>query len=204
MKQLIQDALAEGVSIKEIFETYVPRAHDMQKDMFSRVSEVPLIVSFWFEDNDERYTFEFSESGSQVEAGEMIDFPVVTIVLNHAQWGEVRPHLQGMLLKLQENKQKLEQRYVNDPIKARTLSAFESLHGTIHVHVEGIKLKVILNDYVEEGGASSFDVSVTHALLEQVINGDVSPREMANKIKVKGKMSFALELAGFFSTHFNM
>ncbi len=204
MKALIEEALAEGVALEKIFKAYVPRAHELQKESFERASQVPLIVSFWFEDVDERYTFEFSSDGAEVEADEMIDFPVATIVLQKDQWSQLRPHLLTLLVKLQENRTELEERYVNKPITDRMLTAFESLRGTIRVNVEGLELKVVLNDYVEESGAPEFTVELTHALLGQVASGDVSPRELANKVKIKGQMSFALELAGFLSKNLGL
>lgn len=205
MEELIKKALGEGVTRKELFKVYVPKAHEMRKDLFARASEVPIIISFWFEDVDERYTCEFSPRGCEVEVGEMIDFPQATIVMQASDWDEVRGYLERYGLMLEKHREELEGRYVaNDPMGEDIKDAFESLHGMIKVDVEGIKLKVILNDYEESKGDPCFAVDVTHRLIEDLIQGKVEPRHVAGQVKVKGQVSFAMDLAGFITRHFDM
>ena len=205
MKELIEEALKPGVPRGEVFVTYVPRAHALQQDLFERASDVPVVVSFWFEDVDERYTFEFGPDGSEVERGEMVDFPQVTIAANASDWEVIRDRVRELGLLLQEHRAALEGRYGGQsPLSQRVLDDFERFHGEIRVTVDGVKLRVILNDYVATSGDPWFGMEVSTDALKRVILGQLEPRELLRQVQIKGQMSFALELAGFLSKHVNI
>lgn len=205
MKKLIEEALRIGLPREDVFMTYVPRAHALQQELFERASNVPVVVSFWFEDVDERYTFEFGPNGSEVERGEMVDFPQVTIVANASDWETIREKVKELALLLQDHRDALEGRYGGQaPLSRSVLEAFERFHGEIRVTVDGVKLRVILNDYVSTPGDPWFGMEIGTDALKGVIQGQVEPREILKQVQIKGQMSFALELAGFLSKQVNI
>lgn len=205
MKELIEEALKPGVSREDVFMKYVPRAHALQQELFERASNVPVVVSFWLEDVDERYTFEFGPNGSEAERGEMVDFPQVTIAAKASDWEVIREKVRELSLLLQEQRDALEGRYGGQaPLTGAVLESFERFQGEIRVTVDGVQLRVILNDYVSSSGDPWFGMEVSTEALRGVIVGKVEPRELLRQVQIKGQMSFALELAGFLSKHVNI
>ena len=210
MEQLLREALDPSVTPRQFFFDYLPRIHDAQKQDFARISSAPIILSFWFEDIDERYTIRVDADGVEVEEGEMVDFPVATIITSHERVDALRETILGAALSLDANRTALQDRYLmaTPPVDAGVLDAFESVRGTIEAEVTGFDdgeplwAKVVLNDYVPEQGAPSFSVSVDRDLVLKMASGDLDPRALSSsQVRVGGKLKLAMEIAGFASKH---
>ena len=176
----------------------------MQLESFKRLSEVAVIVSFWFEDIEERWTFEFTEEGSDTERGEMVDFPWVTIVARGAQWEMLRDRARQLAVRFEDHREQLERRYGQRALTEAMRERLEALRGTIEVDLDGLQLKVVLNDYVEEQGAPRFKVSLSQRALEELLSGQIEPRALGQKVSIEGQMGLALALGGLLIESFGL
>ena len=201
MEDLIRAAFVDGVTPKEFFTEHFKNIHNARLDEFAKLSKCPLIVSFLFEDTDERYTFELSSKGYKVEEGDMIDFPIITIVANESDLDDTRADLLEAALALYASEERLQKQYGRKPMTQDFKDAFESMLGTINVEVTGgnapIKFKIYLNDYDDAGTNNEFNIKVAKDIVLQMARGELDPGDAQGKFKVYGKMAFALELAGF-------
>lgn len=204
VEQVLREGLAAGVSLRRFMEEYVPRIHAARGEEFSHVSDVPLVLSVWFRDTDERYTVELSGAGCVVERGEMVDFPVATIAGLASGWETFKPQLLRASLALEEGRERLRSKYGQRRVTPQVKRVFEGLEGVIEVVVDGAPLWVILNDYEGDGGGKGIKVSLSESVVLSMARGEVEPRQVSGSVKVSGQMGFALELAGFFSTHFGV
>ena len=131
----------------------------------------------------------------------MVDFPIATLVASEAEFRAVREDLLEAALALYTSEEKLERQYGKKPLTAQDLEDFESMTGTIEVHVTGasapLSFKIYLNDYESDGGSNHFSVTLERDLLMGLARGEVGPKEFGGKVKVSGKMAFALALGGF-------
>ena len=206
MEELIRAAFEEGVTPHEFFTEHFKKVHNARLEEFSKLSECPIISSFLFEDTDVRYTFELSKSGYKVEEGDMIDFPILTIVARESDWKATREDLLEAALALYASEERLQSKYGRKPMTQDFKDAFEPMLGTINVEVTGgrapLKFKIHLNDYDDAGTGNEFTLKLDKELVLQVARGDLDPRDAQGKVKVSGKMAFALELAGFLQKQF--
>lgn len=201
MEELIRAAFEEGVTPHEFFTEHFKKIHNARLEEFSKLSECPIIASFLFEDTGTRFTFELSGTGYTVEEGDMIDFPIITIVGNEADWKATREDLLEAALALYASEERLQSKYGRKPMTQDFKDAFEPMLGTVNVEVTGgkapLEFKIYLNDYDDAGTGNEFNLKLDKELVLQVARGEVDPRDAQGKFKVYGKMSFALELAGF-------
>ncbi len=208
MQDLIKAALAPDVTPRAFFFEHMPKIHEARLEDFARASEIPIIVSVWFEDTDRRFTFELSPQGYRVEEGDMIDFPQFTITGREADWDAVKEDLLEAALTMSEHEDHFERTYGEQRVTHAIRDAFEALRGNIDVRVTGgnvpIAMKVILNDYEPEPGAPSFGVETTKDVVLRMARGELKPQQAQPHVTISGRMQFPLEIAGFFSKHFDV
>lgn len=211
MEEILKAAFAEDVSLRDFFMDHMPRIHEANLEDFKRWTDETLIISFEMRDTDERYTLACNPSDCEVEDDEMIDFPIITLVGEARHWDALKPSLLELALALNANAEKLEAQY-NARIERKMLDEFErKFEGTITavvVGVEGIDepvtFELVLNDYVKNDGAPGFEFRINASNIRDLANGKVKPKELKDTIKVVGQMKLALDMLGFFSTHFEI
>jgi hypothetical protein len=208
MNDLFADALAPGVTLEEFFMEHLERIHDTQKGEFHKVSAEPLVMSFDFPDTGERYTFALSSDGCEVEDDELADFPVATLIGTAGHWEAIKPDLLELARALEKASGDHEQRYGGRAITRDILDEFERFDGTIVIEVTGgsagepVTFELALNDYVKHDDADFIKVKIDYGVALEMAAGTLEPRDARGKVKLSGKTSFGLELAGFFSAHF--
>ncbi len=198
------EAFAPDVSIEKFFEEIVPRLHADRGD-FAEFSEVDVIVSVYLEDTDKRYTLAFRRDGTcDVEADEMIDFPVITLVGYEKFWPIVKKHAVGLLESLDERRDELQSQY---RLTQNFLDEFERYDGSIDITISGpdgdVDMTLVLNDYEKVDGAKNFGFVLPFELVEAVTKGDEEPGRAAKKLKIKGDYGFATVLGGFLLEQFD-
>jgi hypothetical protein len=206
MDEVLEQALAAGVSPREFFMKRAAGVHKARQSDFERITEEPLTFSLYFTDVDERYTVRLERGGAmEVEDDELDDFPVATVEGLAGDWELVKSHVLRLVEVLEGRRAELERRYTKK-ITAKILAEFEKIDGSIHVEIvdgaRSFKWRVILNHYEAQSGAPSFKIKVPLSLVEDVASGR---QELAAAVKaavVTGDTKFALRLAGFFSKHF--
>lgn len=211
MEELLKEALAPGVSLRDFFLNYVPKIHEIERAQFSKMSKVPLILSFYFEDVDERYTIELSPQGARVEDDELVDFPLITLLGHGRYWEASKPALLELGLTMASNREAL-QAQVKRPLERSLIEEFvRKFQGVIELKVSGVagipgalELSVVLNDYMPTSGSPSFCVSLDEPSVRALASGRVRAKELGDAIKVTGQVKLAMNLAGFMTTHFDV
>jgi len=208
MEELLKAAFAPGVTPREFFFDHLPGLHAARQEQFNKNCKVPLILSLWFGDTDNRYTVELRSDGCEIEEGDMIDFPVATIRGQESRWEKVKPRLLEALLVASANEEKFEKKYGERVLTSTIVEAFEAQRGVIEVIIDTadgpIDLDVILNDYEPESGADRFKVELGEELVEKMARGEVEPRAAVGQIKISGQRKPALQLGGAFAKHFDV
>lgn len=208
MKDLFADALAPGVTLEEFFMEHLERIHEVQRGEFHKVSAEPLVMSFDFQDSGERYTFALSSEGCEVEDDELVDFPVATLIGTAAHWEAIKPDLLELARAAEAASESHESRYEGRAITRDHLDEFERFQGTIIIEVTGgsagepVTFELALNDYVKNDDADFIKVVIDYGVALDLARGELQPRDAQGKVKLSGKTSFGLELAGFFSSNF--
>lgn len=193
----------EGASLKDAIEVVGPKAHEARRADFKTFCEVGLIICFKMLDTKEVWTIEFDSKRYSFERGEAVDFPLVTIEGKAANWPIIRAHLLELADLLEGQKERAKGRKWTRALH----DAFESFDGSIDLsfvddtYPHPVDIRIILNNY-EDSGFDKFSATIPVALLFDVARGQVSPRSAAKTLKIGGSLGFAIELGGFFATHF--
>lgn len=193
----------EGASLQEAIERIGPKVHEARRSDFKNFCDVRLIICFKMLDTDEVWTIEFDSNGYSFERDEAVDFPLVTIEGKAANWPLIREHLLELADLLEGQKERAKGRKWTRALH----NAFESFDGSIDLsfvddtYPHPVDVRVILNNY-EDAGFERFSATIPVPLLFDVARGQVSPRSAAKTLKIGGSLSLAIELGGFFATHF--
>lgn len=201
----IEDALAPGVDTETFFLEHVPALFEARRELFASAYDTPVIVSIHLTDTDEKYTYEFRPDGCEAEADEMIDFPVITVAGEAGRWEDFKRHVLDVA-KLAE--QRAHQTEPPRKITRKFLDEFERYDGefVLELHAEDlaepITVRGILNDYEKPAGAPSLHIGATFEMGEELARGDVLPRELESRVKIKGDLSLGLEVGGLLLKYF--
>lgn len=200
---------ADDVTVETFLEEHLPVLHRERLERFGYMTRVPIIVSFVLEDTDDRFTIRLDQSGVKVERGEMIDFPLVTIVTRRSYWQEGKEHFRQLLALMDANPDLASGRYKDRALTQEVVDEFERFEGTIEVRLRGMKdremrFEVILNDYEQSNPrAPRFAVSVPIERVYQLARNEISPAAVARDLQIEGQMKLPLALAGFATRHFD-
>lgn len=200
----LKDAFAAGIPPEKLFLDLIPQLHRVRLEQFRQFCDCTLVVSFRFTDTDRRFTLELGRNGASVEAGELVDFPVVTVEGLEAHWEAVKRHV----LALFEEADRRADEYVGRVrITQAILDQFERFDGVIELtftdtgdgfdHV----IRVILNDYEASDDAPLLRLSVSLAQVHDLVSGRVQPAELGRRLRVGGDRRLALDLGGFLLKH---
>jgi hypothetical protein len=201
----LEEALGQDVDAETFFLENVPEVHRSRLEIFSRGVDTAIIVCIALEDIDKRITFEFRTDGLDVEEGEMIDFPVLTIIGSSEYWDTVRAHLHDIAEIVQERASN------GQPPRKLTrafLDKFERFDGVIELQLssdrieERVPLKIVLNDYDPPPGARHLVIKAPFSLGLDLARGDVHPSNLEQHISATGDMSLAFDLTGFLNKEF--
>lgn len=200
-----EEALGPDVDLETFFLENVPAAHQARLETFARGVDTPLIVCVALEDTGERYTFEFRTDGIDVEEGEMIDFPTVTIIGQSTYWETVRDHLREMAVVIQD---RAGDRHAPRKVDRDFLDKFERFDGVIELQLaadseeERVPLRIVLNDYDAPPGARHLVIRAPFSLGLDLARGDVAPSDLDQHVSASGDMSLAFDLTGFLNKEF--
>jgi hypothetical protein len=207
----IEDALMPGVEPDAFFMECVPELFEARRELFAESCETEVIVSVHLTDLDARYTCEFSEDGCVVERGEMIDFPVATIVGQARHWEDFKRHVLSIVVTLE---QRAHARRAN-PDKAppskltrEFLEHLERFDGVFACELSAedlddpIPVQVILNDYEAPDGAPTLRIGASFETGEQLARDEIRPADLESRVRVGGELSLGLEVGGLLLKHF--
>ncbi|MGM0555631.1 MAG: hypothetical protein ACQEVA_04545 [Myxococcota bacterium] len=200
-----EEALAPDVDVETFFLEKVAEVHRSRLEVFSRGVDTPIIVCVALEDIDERYTFEFRPDGIDVEHGEMIDFPVVTIIGKSIYWDTVRDHLREIAEIVQD---RASDKHPPRKLTRDFLDKFERFDGIIELQLadedldERVLLKIVLNDYDAPSGARHVTIRAPFSLGLELARGDVHPSNLEQHVSASGDMGLAFDLTGFLNKEF--
>lgn len=211
MEALLKEAFAPGVSIRDFFMKYVPKIQELERAHFSKISQVPLIISFYFEDLDERYTIELDAKRCIVEDDELSDFPLFTLVGQGASWEQVKPSLYELGVALVQSRDQL-MKQLKQPITSRFVEELErKFEGCIKLKIDGVQdlsapleLALVLNDYVLSSGAPSFEVAIHDSVIRDLAQAKVRVKDVQDSVQITGQLKLAMNLAGFLATSFDV
>lgn len=201
----LEEALDADIDVKTFFSEIVAEVHESRLEIFSRGVDTPLIVCIGLEDLGERYTYEFRPDGIDVEHGEMIDFPVLTILGSSQNWPTVRKHLHEIAEIVQE---RASGRRPARRLTREFLDRFERFDGLIELQLtddeldEPVELKVILNDYDAPASARHLVIRAPFSLGVDLARGDVHPSNLESHVRASGDMGLAFDLTGFLNKEF--
>jgi hypothetical protein len=200
-----EEALGPDVDVETFFEENVAEVHRSRLEIFSRGVDTPIIVCVALDDLDERYTYEFRPDGIEVEHGEMIDFPVVTIIGEAKYWETVRDHLREIAEAVHA---RASDKHPPRKLTRDFLDKFERFDGVIELQLvdddldERVQLKVVLNDYDSPAGARHLTIRAPFSLGLELARGDVHPSNLEQHISASGDMGLAFDLTGFLNKEF--
>lgn len=201
----LRDAFAADVAIDEFFEDCVPALFDARRDLFAAACETRLIVSVWLQDTDARYTAEFHPDGCRIEAGEMIDFPVATVVGKSADWETVKRQTLRIAAPLEERARgyrpprKLTRAFLDDLERFDGKFNFELRDASLDDPVE---IGIILNDYVLPPGAPELTIETDFEVGVELACGDLRPSQLDARVGLKGDVGLGLDVGGLILEHF--
>lgn len=200
----IRDALADDVSLKKFFTHWVPRLFEARKEDFEKMSDIPIILCFKFQDTGEVYSVEFSEDGAVVEEDEMIDFPMATVLGWAKFWPLVKREGRPLAEALESRRDEVRDSF-------RVTRAFhadwEKFDLVIDVEITGeggkdpVRFSIVSNDYEAPSGARRFGFTVDLPTLDAVAAGKRDPVEAAKALKIKGDYAAAATLGGMILSH---
>lgn len=209
MEAILKEAFGPDVTVRDFYMTQFPKIHAANLERFGQWTDQTLIVSAYLRDTDERYTLAFSPDGVEVEDEEMVDFPLITLAGNSANWSELKTFLGRLSVLMDQHADKLESQY-KAQITPELMQKFERYEGTITIGVDGVEgvdgtleFDVVLNDYEKVDGAPDFKVVVGAPQLEALLKGEVDPTSLKDAVKISGQMTLGLSLLAFFNANFN-
>lgn len=203
MDEVLEAALAPGVSVRDFFLKHVEKIHAARLEDFRRVSAIPVILSVYLTDTDERFTVELRDDGCEVEDEELVDYPVVTLIGEAAHWERTKVEVLKMAAALEARRGELEAR-VKAPVWTESARAeFERFDGLIRVKIvetggEDVVIELVLNDY-ERGRGQTLEVTLPLPLLQGVTGGHIAPDAAGGQVRLGGHRALGAVLAGFWS-----
>lgn len=201
----LEDALAPGVELRTFFMEHVPALFEERQELFASAYATPVIISIHITDTADKYTFEFRPDGCTVEDDEMIDFPVATIAGTSDRWEDLKRHV-VQVAKLAD--QRAHTTKVPRKVTRDFLDDFERYDGEFILELsaddldEPITLRIILNDYEAPDGAPSLRIGASFEVGEELARGEIKPKDLESRLRVKGDVGFGLEVGGFILKHF--
>lgn len=194
----------EGIDVPTFFKKTAKAVFDERHEDLKTYLECPVIVCTRMLDTDRLWTVKVSPKKLVIEGEEMVDFPVITVEGREENWPLVREATADILdlLDARRDEFKGKGRWTRE-----IQEAFEAFDGTISVTLtdpslpRAIPIRIILNNY-EDSGYKSFHVTVPLTTLYGVARGEIAIDAAAKGLKIGGDMSLAVDLAGFFATHF--
>lgn len=204
-----EEAFAAGISPEEFFRQVIPQLHASRLERFGQFSSARILFSVLFTDTQKRYSCELGRSKARVRAGEMVDFPVVSLEGQEKHWEVVKSHLRVLL----DEAERRADEYVGQVhLTQAILDEFERFDGVIEIRLTGMKpgadgvsaldFRVVLNDYEADNNARRLSLELPYGALEEVIGGGRSAAEVARGLTLRGDKMLAVELGGFFLKHF--
>lgn len=203
MDEVVEAALAPGVSVRDFFMKHVEQIHAARLADFNRVSAAPVVLSVYLTDTDARYTVALRHDGCEVEDDELDDYPVVTLIGKESDWERTKTEVLKMARALEARRGELEAR-VKAPVWTEAARAeFERFDGLIRVTVTDtggapVSLELVLNDYAHSRG-QALEVTLPLSLLGGISGGQISPDAAGGQLRLGGHRAMAAVLAGFWS-----
>ena len=184
---------AEDVTVETFLEEHLPVLHRERLERFGHMTRVPIILSFLLEDTGDRFTVRLDSQGVEVERGEMIDFPLATIVTQRSYWQEGKDHFRRLLALMDAYPALAGGRYRELALTKAVVEEFERFEGLIEVQLRGMKDKemrfgVVLNDYETDPAAPRFVVSVSIERVYQLARNEITPSDVARDLQIEGQM----------------
>lgn len=205
-----EEAFAAGISPEEFFLEVIPRLHESRLERFVQFSSAKLILSVFFSDTQKRYSCELGSKKARSRAGELVDFPVLSLEGQEKDWEVVKSHLRVLL----DEADRRADAYVGHVhLTQAILDEFERFDGVIEIRLTGglsgggsvdsaLDFRVVLNDYEAGKGARTLSLEMPLASLEDVIVGRKTAAEVAKGLVLRGDKMFGVNLGGFFLKHF--
>lgn len=200
-RQMLKD-----VDVPTFFEKTARVVFEERREELDSYLECPVIICTRMMDTDRLWTSKVSTKRLVIEDEEMVDFPVITVEGREENWPLVREATAEILdlLDARREEYKGKGRWTQ-----KIQEAFEAFDGTISVTLTDpslsrpIGVRIILNNY-EDSGYKTFHVTVPLSTLYGVARGEIALETAAKGLKIGGDMSLALDLGGFFATHFKV
>jgi hypothetical protein len=201
----LEVALAPEVTPRQFFEQHLPDLFEARRELFAKASTTSVIVSVHLSDVDERYTVEFSAEGCRVERGEMIDFPVLTLVGTRGDWDVVKRQALRIAKPLEERA------HAHRPPQKLTrefLDALERHDGEFVFELSGeeidqpVEIAIILNDYALPAGAPKLRIGASFELGERLARAEIRPSQLDGEVSVRGDMGLGIDVGGLLLEHF--
>ena len=204
-----EEAFAAGISPEEFFLKVIPRLHESRLERFVEFSSASLIFSVLFTDTKKRYSCELGTKKARCSAGELVDFPVLSIEGKEKDWEEVKSHLRVLM---SEADRRADAYVGHVHLTQAILDEFERFDGVIEIRLTGglggsssassMDFRVVLNDYEAVKGARTLSLEMPMASLEDVIMGNKTAAEVARGLVLRGDKLLGMNLEGFFLKHF--
>jgi len=208
MSELLTEALAPGVSLREFFFTYAERLHTARIEEYRQATDERVLVHLSFEDSGELYTVALSPDGVEVEDDEMMDFPVISVHAEADKWEAFKPDILELSLALESGRDHFKRQAGGKRVTRDILDRFEKMAGTMEITVTGgqsgedLTIVVALNDYVVQDDAPRMTMKMDKELVLRMARGELDPKDARDLIEVGGKVRLGVDIAGFFSQHF--
>jgi hypothetical protein len=197
----LREIFAPGRTPEEVFVELIPRLHQARLHQFRQFVHTALIVCVRFTDTGRCYTVRLDGQGAEVEKGEMVDFPQVTIEGKEQDWERFKASVHDLV----DEADRRADAYAGRVAVTRSMvKAFERFDGRIEVDLTGVGLAspisvtVVLNDYEADSDGAHFKVVLPLETVFFVVRGQVEPTAASRSLQIKGDMGFAVDLGGFF------
>lgn len=201
----IADAFEGDVSPETFFLERLPDLHEEHLELFEQYSETTLRFCIHLTDVDRRFSIELSGDGCRAIEGEFIEFPVITLLGQRADWEFVRDRAEALF---EKGRRALHERPPSDQITREFLDDFERYDGIVDVELEigggrePVGMRLVLNDYDPVPGAPELRVELAFDLIAEVLDGEIDPDEARESVGISEDVGFAFELSGLLLNHF--
>lgn len=196
----------DGISIRDMMAKAVPKIYaERASDLTDYLDGVDIIVCLRLTDVGDVWTVRFNADEIEVENGELIDFPILTVEGTASQWEAMRADVVTLLETINSRQPTLKTKRKFD---ARFRAALEKLDGTIDLTIVTdageLSFRLILNNYEAEAKFRNFKVAVSRDTIFDLVEGRITLESAASALKIKGDVGLAMDLGRLVVKHFEL
>lgn len=201
------DVLNPALSASEILTEKVPALHKARIEQFRRFTSTELIICVHFEDTEEKFTLKLGQTSAEVEKGEAIDFPQVTLKGQQSRWDRALRLMAGIIEPVDAQIDRYEGRV---EVTALLKEKFERFDGVFEIKVVDLpdgpplSFEAILNDYEAPPRARKVELEIPWETVKRLAHGEVKPADAARELRLSGAVALAIEVGGFLTKEFDI